>query len=169
MRDRYKSPEIESSRKKKKRPSGDQTLMTNGLNSLHCGGWGGGSGRDRGGGGNNSGGGSIGGRGTTGARGEPCYICDSHEHVWRKCPELLCQRCKKKGYGVIYCKGTGNTVMAVGLTGGGAVAKEKVVETDDESAVSSEAECRMSLPSKMGQASVCCRKGIMRGTNPARG
>ena len=32
-------------------------------------------------------------------------------------------------------------MMAVGLAGGGEVAKEEVVETDDESALGSEAEC----------------------------
>ena len=121
--------------------------MATELNSRHDGGRGEGGGRGRGGGGNNGGGrnygegGSAGEKGAAGARGKSCYICDSHEYFWRTSPEPLCQRCEKKGQDAIYCKVPENSVMAVDLTGGGAVAKYEVVETDDESAVGSEAEC----------------------------
>ena len=50
---------------------------------------------------------------------------------------------QEEGNDIIYCRGTENAVIAIGLTGGGAVAKEKVVETNDESAVGSEAECEV--------------------------
>ena len=53
--------------------------MVNESNSHHSGGWGGGDGRGRGGGRNNGGGGSTGDKAAD-ARGEPCYICDSHEY-----------------------------------------------------------------------------------------
>ena len=93
------------------------------------------------GGGRNNGGDSIAdGRGATGARVEPYYIYDSYKHFWRKCPELLYQRCKKKGHSIIYCKGTEDARMPVSLTGAGADTKEEVVKTYDESAVGSEAE-----------------------------
>ena len=41
----------------------------------------------------------------------------------------------------MYCTAMKNAVIAVGLTGGGAEAKEEVVNTDNDSAVESEAEC----------------------------
>ena len=74
-------------------------------------------------------------KGVAGVCGETCYICGSHEHFWRQRPELFCQRCKKKGHGIIYCKGTENAVMAVGLIGDGGVVEEEVIETDDEPTV----------------------------------
>ena len=50
--------------------------------------------------------------------------------------------------------------MAVGLIGGGVVAKEEVVGTDDESAVGSEADFGIFTTTlEDEQASVCCRTG----------
>ena len=61
-----------------------------------------------------------------------------------------------------------NAVMAAGTTDGGAVAKEEVVETDDESTGVSRRNTRPSLPSKMEHTNTCCRTGIV-GMKPARG
>ena len=113
--------------------------MVNGSNSCHDGSPGGGG--NNGGGRHYGGGGSECGRKAADARGEPFNICDSRNHFARKRPKLLCQDCKKKGHGIIYCKDRKNVVMEARLTGGGTVAKEKVVEMDDESTVRSEAEC----------------------------
>ena len=41
----------------------------------------------------------------------------------------------------MYCTAMKNAVIAVGLTGGGAEAKEEVVNMDNDSAVQSEAKC----------------------------
>ena len=62
--------------------------------------------------------------------------------------------------------------MAVGLTDGGTVAEEEVVETDDESDMGTRWNARPSSLSKMGQASVAValdNGGGQLGTNPARG
>ena len=53
---------------------------------------------------------------------------------------------KKEIHDIIYCKGTENASMAVDLIGGGAVTKQKVVKTDDEFAVGSEAEYKAFPP-----------------------
>ena len=67
---------------------------------------------------------------------------------------------RQKGHGIIYNKGTGNALVADGLTGGGAVAKEEVVETNGKSAVRSKAECEAFTTFEDG-TSECCRTGIM--------